>query len=258
MLAALNDALIRLDPSLILDEIGFDDPLAEPEGWQRRLLRSDSERMLLLTHRQAGKSSATAGLAIGTALHTPGSLILIVSPSGRQSGELFRKIVRAYERLGSPVPAVEDNAVTLALANGSRIVSLPDSPDTIVGYSGPRLVIIDEAARTSDEAFYCVTPMLLRSRGRLVCMSTPYGRRGWFHQQWEDRETAWERIIYRASENPKLDPSFLAEERKMKGPRWYAQEYECEFHDTVGQVFTSASIDAAFANDLQPLFSGEA
>jgi hypothetical protein len=40
-----------------------------------------------------------------------------------------------------------------ALRPGSRVVSLPDSIDTLLGISGPRLVIIDEAGQVSDETF---------------------------------------------------------------------------------------------------------
>lgn len=231
----------------------------DPDPWQARVIGSAAERMLLLTHRQAGKSTSVAGLAIGTSLSKPESLVLLVSASQRQSGELFRKVVRSYKRLGSPVGSVEDNATTLTLANGSRIVSLPDSPDTIVGYSAPQLVIIDEAARTSDETFHSVTPMLLQSRGRLVAMTTPRGKRGWFYEAWIDGKANWEKISFKASENPRLADDhgreFLRQELAIKGPRWYSQEYECEFNETVDQVFTSESIDAAFDSEEAPLFA---
>src|SRR5438309_595857 len=114
-----------LDPSLLMDMLEFD-----PLPWQRALLRSSSDKILLNCHRQAGKSSATSVLAIHTALSEPGALILIVSASLRQSGELFRKVVNFYKALGSPAGVAEDNATTLTLATGSRIVSLPDSVDT--------------------------------------------------------------------------------------------------------------------------------
>jgi hypothetical protein len=136
----------RRDPvALMRAATGF-----EPDPWQVRLLRSGAERMLVNCHRQAGKSTATSALAIHTAIARPDSLVLIISAAQRQAGELFRKVVDAYEALDKPIPAVEDNAVTLALENGSRIVSLPSSETTIRGYSAPRLVIVDEAARVMD------------------------------------------------------------------------------------------------------------
>src|SRR5262249_54960710 len=148
----------------------------------------------------------------------------------------------------------EDSAVTLALATGSRIVSLPDSVDTIVGFSDPKLIIIDEAARVSDETFIGVRPMLTDSRGRMVAMSTPRGQWGWFHDQWHATEASWERIEFKASQNPRVDPAWLAEERLVMGPLWFGQEYECSFIATENQVFTTESINAAFDSELEPLF----
>jgi hypothetical protein len=218
-------------------------------------LRSTSNQILLNCHRQAGKSTATSILGIHTALMEPGALVLIVSASQRQSGELFRKVVANYKALGSPVPLVEDSATTLSLATGSRVVSLPDSPDTIVGYSGPRLIIVDEAARVSNETFIATRPMLTDSRGRMVCMSTPKGQRGWWHDQWHAREATWERIEFRAEDNPRVDPAWLEEERLILGPLWFAQEYQCQFIADENQFFSTESINAAFDSDLEPLFT---
>jgi hypothetical protein len=241
---------IELDPALLLNLIGFDDPLP----WQGSLLRSTSDKVLLNCHRQAGKSSATAALAIWTALNDPGALVLIISASQRQSNELFNKVGGYYRALGSPVAAAEDNAVTLRLATGSRIVSLPDSLDTIVGYSAPSLILVDEAARVKDETYLGLRPMLTRSQGRMVAMSTPRGKRGWWYEAWHDHSATWDRVEFPVTLNPGIDPAWLEEERRLLGPRWYAQEYMCSFEETAGQVFSTESIDAAFTSDRPPLF----
>jgi hypothetical protein len=251
MLAALNRLALKLDPSLILDELGF-----APDDWQRTLLRSTARRMLVNVHRQGGKSAATAALAIGTAIHDPDSLILIVSRSRRQSQELYRKAIGYYDRLGRPVPPIEDNADTLGLANGSRIVCLPNNPDTIVGFSAPRLVILDEGARIHDTMLAAVSPMLTVGKGRMIGLSTPFGKRGWFWESWSRGGDDWERIEFRADRNPRIDPEFLASERRTLGDRWFAQEYLCSFEETVDQVFSNQSIDSAFDCDEVPLFGG--
>jgi hypothetical protein len=244
---------LELDPSLVMEAIGFADPLP----WQRALLRSTSDKVLLNAHRQAGKSQATSALAVWTALFDPGSLILIVSASQRQSNELFDKVKATYQALGSPIPASEDNAVTLRLSNASRIVSLPDSIDTIIGYSAPRLIIIDEAARVKDETYYGLRPMLARSRGAMVALSTPRGKRGWWYEAWNDHEATWTRIEYPVTENPHIDIDWLAEEKRLLGPRWFAQEYLCSFEETEDAFLPAEAIDAAFCSDRPPLFSTE-
>ena len=63
---------------------------------------------------------------------------------------------------------------------GSRIISLPGDEKNIRGYSGVTLLVIYEAARVSDVLYRSVRPMLAVSKGRLVCLSTPFGKRGWF------------------------------------------------------------------------------
>jgi len=213
--------------------------------------------MLLLCCRQAGKSTVTAALALHTALFQPDSLILLLSPSLRQSAELFRKVATFYADLGRPVPALGELATSLTLANGSRVVSLPGSHETIRGFSGARLVIIDEAAMVPDELFVAVNPMLAVSRGRLVCLSTPLGKRGWFFDTWEGPRDPWERVRVTALDCPRIDPAFLAEQRQTLGERWYRQEYLCSFEETVDQVFSTESVLAAFSSSEQPLF-GEA
>src|SRR5688572_5960019 len=72
-----------------------------PDPWQERVLRWTGKRLLLNCSRQAGKSTTTAILALHRAVTVPRSLILLISPSDRQSGELFRKVLDAMNHLPS-------------------------------------------------------------------------------------------------------------------------------------------------------------
>src|SRR5215467_13451550 len=65
----------------------------EPDLWQCEVLTSQASRLALLCARQTGKSSVCAALALATALHEPHSLTLLLSPSLRQSQELFQKVL---------------------------------------------------------------------------------------------------------------------------------------------------------------------
>lgn len=122
-----------------------------PDPWQNTTLRSKALRLLLLCCRQAGKSSIAAVIAVWVAIFEPGALILLLSPSMRQSQELFRKCLAVYKAVGRPVTSEAENTMNLTLENGSRIVSLPGGESTTRGYSGVRLLLVDEAARVEDE-----------------------------------------------------------------------------------------------------------
>jgi hypothetical protein len=240
---------LALDPALILARQGLD-----PDPWQAQLLRSDAQQTLLLTTRQAGKSTTVAALALHTALYQPGALVLLLAPALRQSTELFLKVMQAYTALGRPVPERESSALRLTLANGSRIVALPGTETTVRGFSGAALLVVDEASRVGDELYFALRPMLAVSSGRLVALSTPFGQRGWFYSTWREGGAAWQRIKVTAHQCPRIAPAFLAQERQALGERWYAQEYLCEFSDTVGQLFSSESIFAAVTDAVRPLF----
>lgn len=243
-----DDLRIALDPSLVMVRAGL-----EPDQWQRDLLRSRASRSLLLCTRQAGKSTTTAALALHEALFRPPALVLLLSPSLRQSGELFRKVVSFYALFAKEAPSAAESALALHLKNGSRIVSLPGKEETIRGYSGVSLLILDEASRVPDDLYYSVRPMLAVSGGRLVGLSTPFGKRGWFFDAWTNG-AEWQRVRVTAHDCPRISPSFLADERAALGDWWYRQEYECEFTETVDQLFSYDLVMSAFDEKITPLF----
>jgi hypothetical protein len=229
---------LRRDPSLILRPLNI-----QADPWQRQVLESDAEKMLLLCSRQTGKSFIMAALALKEALLNPWAEVLIISKTLRQSTELLLKVKMLWrgmtggrvhrrktlftprslledslverqrvEEMGwdgaaliqldrSVLDGTKDKALSMGLPNGARITSLPGSPDTIVGFSAVTLLIIDEAARVSDALYNLVRPFLAASQavhgraGRMVVASTPYGKRGWFYEAWQNCEkarAAWE------------------------------------------------------------------
>ncbi len=246
-----TDLACALDPVRLARRAGI-----EPDAWQADVLRSTAPRLLLNCARQSGKSTTTAALALHTALYEPGALILLLSPSLRQSQELFRKCLDIYRVLDRPVPAQAESALRLELEQGSRIVSLPGTEGTIRGYSGVRLLVVDEAARVLNELYYAVRPMLAVSGGRLIALSTPWGKRGWWFEEWTRGGQTWQRVKVTAQECPRIPPAFLEEERRSLGKLFFASEYLCQFVDTIDQLFGYEDVAASITNEVKPLFGG--
>jgi hypothetical protein len=254
----------------------------DPDPWQMDLLSRYFPRTLVLCSRQAGKSQTAAAMALQTALLKPPATVLIISRAQRQSDEVLRKVKglhhcmhggQAERSVWTPrhvlelyatenndnatgVDLVSDSQCSMEFANGSRIISLPGKPDTIVGYSAIALLIIDEAARVPDNTYKSLRPMLATSHGQLVALSTPFGRRGWFYEAWADcerrsragQDSAWHTVSVTADQCPRIPPAFLAEEILQLGERWYRQEYMCSFEDIEGSVFSGDSIERAFVD----------
>jgi hypothetical protein len=231
---------IGLDPVLLGARVGI-----ELDPWQADVMRFSGRQLILNCHRQSGKSTTVALKALHVALYAK-ALVLLLSPSLRQSRELFRKVIDIYRALDNPPPPITDNRLELELANGSRVVSLPGTEATIRGFSAPKLVIMDEASKIPSALHTAVRPMLAVSRGTLALLSTPYGRRGFFHQEWTTGGPNWKRVLRTADQCPRITAEWLEEEKRHMEDWEFQQEYMCEFANTSGQFFSDAEIEAAF------------
>jgi hypothetical protein len=242
-----------LDPVVFAKEaLGF-----EADDWQAELLRTTAPQVIMNNSRQSGKSTVTAIKGLHRAIFSPGALILLISPSLRQSRELFGKVTGFLKALQPVQLLEEDNKLSCTLENGSRICSLPGDSKTIRGYSAPALILEDEAAFVDDEVATALRPMLAVSRGQLILMSTPFGRRGHFFDTWQSGGDAWQRISVPATDCPRISPEFLKQERESMSEWRYRQEYLCEFVETSDQIFSYDVIRAAFDPAVTPLFTSD-
>jgi len=223
-----------------------------PDPWQAAFLEAAPARALLMCSRQSGKTSAGAAAALHQALSHPDSTTLLLSPAQRQSAELLGK-VRSLLSTGAPsTPVGAESVLSLRLGNGARVISLPGRETTVRGYTAD-LIVIDEASRVPNELLEAVRPMLAVSGGRLVALSTPYGRRGWFHDAWTGSEP-WHRVKVTAEEVGRIPADFLAEEARSLPASVFAAEYHCEFTDADAAVFSSADVLGALTDEVEPLF----
>lgn len=247
-----RDVARALDPVLLARDCGV-----EPDPWQAALLRSDASRMLLLCARQTGKTTTTSLIALHTAIYKPKSLVLILSPSQRQSAEFQRTTMANHSRLRGAPSLEGDSVLRATFSNGSRIIALPGSERTVRGFAGVDLCVIDESARVDDELIAAVRPMLATSNGRLIALTTPAGKRGWFYEAWTGDGTAdqWHRVQVKATECPRISAEFLADELRELGPQRYSAEYELAWLDDDAAVFPVGVIQKAFTSDVTPLWT---
>ena len=243
-----NDLRHALDPVLFAGECLS----ISPDPWQQDVLRTSMERVILNCSRQSGKSTIAAIVALHRILFYDGSLVLLISPSLRQSAELFRKVTDMMKNLPHPPTRIENNKLSLQLRSGSRIVSLPGEEANVRGYSKVDLIIEDEAARVSDDLYRALRPMLAVSKGSLILMSTPFGKRGHFHDIWANGEE-WLKVEIPATKCPRISEIFLENERKSLGDWWFRQEYMCDFVETEDQFFNYEEIINALDNSIEPL-----
>ena len=106
---------------------------------------------------------------------TPGSLSVIACAAQRQSAEAVRRVREILLKVGAKL--VSDNVFALELDNGSRVLALPGSDDSIRGLTVDAWIVADEAARLSEDIIAALRPMRARRpQARLAMLSTAWSR----------------------------------------------------------------------------------
>lgn len=209
--------------------------LESPDPWQKDVLARRQDDHLLNCSRQSGKTTVVAAQCVDAAL-TCGSFCLVISASQRQSIEFMERVWACYYRMPLVALSEEPKKSEMRLVNGARVLALPCSEATARGFSAVDRLVFDEASRIPDQIFGALRPMLAVSHGRMTVLSTPYGKRGFFWQEWT-QGTGWNRKLVPWTQCPRISPEFIEDERRKHGDAWVEQEYNCEFINAVSSVF---------------------
>jgi hypothetical protein len=223
----------------------------EPDPWQADLLNATDRNIILNCSRQVGKSTTVSIKAAHTGEVTSEGLVVITSPSERQSLELMLKAKHFINQSGIAVE--NETKHSIEFVTGTRLFALPGSEKTIRGFSAVDLLIIDEASRLPQETYYAVEPMMAVSQGQTILLSTPCGKRGFFYEIWQHGE-GWKRIMIPATECPRIPAEWLEKKRRELPYYWFMQEYMCEFLDAESQLISSDDIEVAFSGGVSRLF----
>ncbi len=239
------------------------------DRWQEKALFSivtRADNTILNCSRGAGKSEVVS-LSAYLEAAVFGGLAVAFSRSDRQAKEeVFDRVVY-YHRLHGLVP--EEKPPTtheLRLANGGRVLSLPCSEATVVGKHQVSLLIIDEAAKVPDLFYARVAPMISIPRrgldgsvagaGRLVILSTPFGKRGFFYREWTgETGNQWRRYSATWKDCQRITLETVETYRRSHGDRMAEQEYgwncdQCKFQATQGAFFDVDLMQSLVSDDV--------
>jgi hypothetical protein len=251
-----SELLRALRPSVWVREIAVPGIILDP--WQIRFLddRSpESRRVLLNIARQLGKSSCVGWLASHHLLHNKGSLVIVAANGLRQAIELGIKIKAGIEAAKGIM--TEENKMSFTLTNGARCVILPGEGSSVRSYSSPDLILVDEMAQCDDSLVDALLPMqAVNPAGKFVGLSTPWGRNNHFARFFLTSDT-WVKYRQRADENPRIDPAWLANEKRQMIESVFLSEYCCEFTDGVGSVFGYDRLKESLSDEVEAIFQEE-
>ena len=227
-----------------------------PDEVQRRILEETNTHILVLAPRQTGKSTAAAVRVLYTAVYNQCATILLASASGRQSGQILEKARQLARQMGLDLAGPPPKCEGFTLPNGSIVVALPDSEETIRGFSAPCLIVVDEAAFASDTLFTALEPMLTVSNGTLMLLSTPNGQVGYFYEQWHLQDNHWTNIFGTLEDCPRVNTKAIEGMRKSMAKADFEQEFECKFVASSGQFISVETFRKCLRDDIPPFCPG--
>ena len=216
------EAAYQVNPALWMQDV-----LAiTPRPWQEKFLRTPrGASILVLTARQVGKTTVAACAMAHTAIFVPGSLSVVACPAQRQSAEPIRKVKEMVLKAGATLTT--DNKYGIELANGSRVLALPSSEESIRGLTVDGWIVADEAAFLTDEVIAALRPMRAqRPEARIVMLSTANTRTDPFWSAWEAGDESCMRIQVTVDVDPTLySQAYLDQERRALGEDRYKREF---------------------------------
>jgi hypothetical protein len=220
-MSTLREIAYQIDPVLWVREVLG----VEPEPWQEEFLRAPlGASIIALTARQVGKTTTAAWAIAHSMLFTPGGLSVIACPAQRQSAEAVRRVREFVIKVGAELRT--DNVYALELKNGSRVLALPGSDDSIRGLTVDGWIVADEAARLTIDLIAALGPMRARRpQARFAMLSTARSRTDPFWMVWEGDDPSWLRLKATADSVSFFTEEFLAQQKRLFGEGRFNQEY---------------------------------
>lgn len=106
--------------------------------YQRKFITNDAKRKIWVSSRQIGKSWSVAMILAFKALQKQNGLAICISVNSRSASEIIAKC----RQFAESIKVLTDNAITytasfdtIRFSNGSRIMSLPSTADSLRGWS---------------------------------------------------------------------------------------------------------------------------
>ena len=220
-MSKLLDVAYQIDPARwAKDVVGV-----KPADWQEKFLRAPrGASIAVLTARQVGKTTVAGWAIAHSMLYQPRSLSVIACPAQRQSAEAVRRVKETLLAVGAELKT--DNVYGVELENGSRVMALPGSDDSVRGLTVGGWIIADEAARLTEDLIAAVRPMRARKpEARFAMLSTAWSRTDPFWTVWSNGDEFWLRLKATADVCGLYTEEQLAQERRALGEIRFNREF---------------------------------
>lgn len=193
----------------------------------------------LVCGRQIGKTLLLINMLLYYSINFPRTTLLWVSPYYSMAVKVLSQILDAIEFTPITKEANKSEKI-ITLINGSRIYfRSAEKPETIRGLSID-YAFLDESQDISDDAFNkAILPTLTAKGKKCLIAGTPKSK-NWFYSYFQrGSEENYNSYTAPSSISPYVSPEFLEEQKQSLPPAVFNQEFEAEWQEGDGEVFTN-------------------
>ncbi|MGQ9455075.1 MAG: terminase large subunit domain-containing protein [Armatimonadota bacterium] len=229
----------------------------KPHDSQRVWFLNDSPVKVAACGRRWGKTESAAVDVATAAIMCPASIQMIVSPTYDQSRLISDTVERLLLSSSATRPLTKVTRTPYPRITIGRSIIMARTADedgrNLRGHTAHR-VIVDEAAYVRDRVIEeVIAPMLADTAGRLVMISTPFGKnhfyrafvRGQTDTTKGNGESRVSSFQFPSWLNPHISRRYIEAQRSELTPRQFAVEYEAQFLDDQASVFAWDDIQSA-------------
>jgi len=225
--------------------------------YQKEFLLDESTYRIVNKARQLGFSWIIAAEAVFEVLTIPNHTILIVSTGESSAKRVLAYCYKLFRGVKFAVEFSKETQEEIGLPNGSRIISLPNNPNTVRGFNAGRVYIDESAHFLKDrEIFQAIQPSISRG-GRMTLSSTPKGRANIFYEKWtDDDEYSHHEVPYTACP----DARYQKQVKKMRKTMYemdFKQEYCCKFMSDEMAMFPRAILTPCVDETLTNAYTSD-
>jgi len=195
-------------------------------------------------------------------LEHPGARIIVVSLTEDQAKLMIVMVLDYLEKTHGRLIKKNQrytNQTKVTLKNNAQVLARPvgTTGDAVRGFTGDVLVI-DEASRMPELVFEAAKPTLLTTGGQIWMCSTPFGKRGYFWESFQNKNKRF-RVFHISSEKVIMERpvrgawteekrqkalAHLEAEKRDMTELQYGQEYLGLFMDDLKRFYSDEWIDS--------------
>lgn len=205
------------------------------------LVSSPKKLTVALTARQLGISTTMLAALLFVAKSTPYQTIVLASTGFNTVRNTLNRLRGLIESCTTDIPVMVSSTPTeITLSNGSRFIAKTVNAHFLAPVNQedeitPTHILIEEAAYVSYSLDEVLWPRLLTQMAngtKVILTSSPRQPQGLFYTAWTTDMDA-ERLMLKWSDHPERDQEWANAMKAHLGPVKFAQEFDCQFTESV-------------------------